>query len=530
MRLTSKIGMAIGLLLFFTLTGVALSVWGGSRLSSLYQRSDHAHRSYQSYLSLSSYTYQLFKQLGDSLLLRERVMGQGERELLFFISSELVSIDSLLKSQDLPGGEAVEEEARIAREMALLIETMAVDYQTVVRAINGSPNGTAWRQSARVLDKRLDDEFEPLLAAALAKSKSRAERAAAEESALTSRFQQLTLYFTLIFIVATAALIYWVQREIRLPLQRLLAGAEALEAGHGDHRISTSSGGSEFTAVAGAFNQMASTIDQRHRGLDDVKSQLELAVEERTAALQQALQQVTELDETRRQLLADVSHELRTPLTIVRGEADLALRGREKPVESYRESLRVTKVAAEHMTRLVEDLLFVAKAESNKITLQRESYNLVAQVQQLLPLLSHLGSPEKDIGAFRFSHELEELWVAADADRIRQVILILVENAFRYGDAPWGIELVSFEGSVVLSVHNRGKVLSEREQLLLFERFYRGSDSAIHYNKGTGIGLPVAQAIVSAHGGELCVESTEVEGTRMYFKLATVPPNTGANS
>ena len=529
MRLTSKIGMAIGLLLFFTLSGVALSVWGGNRLSSLYQRSDHAHRSYQGYLSLSSYTYQLFKQLGDSLLLRERVMGQHERELLFHIKSELVSIDRLLQSQHVSGAAALEE-AHIAREMAGLIETMAVDYQSVVRAINRSPKGNVWRQSARALDKRLDEQFEPLLAAALAKSKTRAKLAAAEESALTTRFQRLTLYFTLIFVVASAALVYWVQREIRLPLQRLLAGAEALEAGHIDHRVSTQSGGSEFTAVAGAFNQMASTIDQRQRGLNEVKSHLELAVEERTAALQQALQQVTDLDETRRQLLADVSHELRTPLTIVRGEADLALRGREKSAENYRESLRVTKDAAEHMTRLVEDLLFVAKAESKQVTLQCETYNLVAQIQQLLPQLYHLGSSSIDSEAFNFNHDKDECWVSADADRIRQVVLILVENAFRYGDAPWGIELVSRLDSVVFCVRNRGKVLTDRQMALLFERFYRGSDSAVHYKKGTGLGLPVARAIVHAHGSELCVESSELEGTCMYFHLATVSTSTGVNS
>lgn len=529
MRLTSKIGMAIGLLLFFTLSGVALSVWGGSRLSSVYQRSDHAHRSYQSYLSLSSYTYQLFKQLGDSLLLRERVMGQHERELLFHINSELVSIDRLLQSQHASSA-AVLEEAHIAREMAGLIEAMAVDYQSVVRAINRSPNGIVWRQSARMLDKRLDDQFEPLLAAALAKSKTRAKLAAAEESALTTRFQRLTLYFTLIIVVATAALIYWVQREIRMPLQRLLVGAEALEAGHIDHRVSTQSGGSEFTAVAGAFNQMANTIDQRQRGLDEVKSQLELAVEQRTAALQQALQQVTELDETRRQLLADVSHELRTPLTIVRGEADLALRGLEKPAESYRDSLRVTKDAAEHMTRLVEDLLFVAKAESKQVTLQCESYNLVAQVQQLLPQLYHLESQKNGSGTFSFNHDKEEIWVSADADRVRQVVLILVENAFRYGDAPWGVELVSHVKSVVLCVRNRGKVLSDRQMSLLFERFYRGSDSAVHYKKGTGLGLPVARAIVHAHGSELHVESNELEGTCMYFHLTTVSTGPGASS
>lgn len=528
MRLTSKIGMAIGLLLFFTLSGVALSVWGGNRLSSLYQRSDHAHRSYQSYLSLSSYTYQLFKQLGDSLLLREQMMGQRERELLFHIKSELVSIDRLLQSQHAAGAAA--EEAHIAREMAGLIETMAVDYQSVVRAINRSPNDSVWRQSARALDKRLDEQFEPLLAAALAKSKTRAKLAAAEESALTTHFQRLTLYFTLIFVFATAALVYWVQREIRLPLQRLLAGAEALEAGHIDHRVSTQGGGSEFTAVAGAFNQMASTIDQRQRGLHEVKSQLELAVEERTAALQQALQQVTDLDETRRQLLADVSHELRTPLTIVRGEADLALRGREKSTESYCDSLRVTKDAAEHMTRLVEDLLFVAKAESKQVTLQCENYNLVAQVQQLLPQLKHLGSQRGGSETFDFSYEGSEIWISADSDRIRQVILILVENAFRYGEAPWGIELVSQLESVVLRVRNRGKVLSERQMSLLFERFYRGSDSAVHYKKGTGLGLPVARAIIHAHGSELRVESNELEGTSMYFHLANVSTSVGAVS
>lgn len=530
MRLTTKISLALGLMLFIALTGAALSAWGGSGMSRLYQQSVAANGSYQSYLSLSSHTFQLFKQLGDSLLLRERVIGQRERELLFQIKSDLAAIDTLVEELRVLELPSAKEESQIAENMADLIGAMVVDYQAVVRTINSSPSGNAWRQSAGALDVRLDEEFEPLLRSALYKAKLRAVMASEEESTLAGRFKQMTLYFALSAIVLTGFLIVWMQREIREPLQRLLAGAEALETGDTFHRVPVSRSSTEFSAVAGAFNQMAHKIDERQRGLVEVKSQLELAVEERTGALQQALQQVTELDETRRQLLADVSHELRTPLTIVRGEADLALRGPEKSVDSYRDSLRVTKDAAEHMTRLVEDLLFVAKAESKQVTLQCERFNLVAQVQQLLPQLYHLGSHTKGAEGFSFSHDNDEVWVSADADRIRQVVLILVENAFRYGEAPWGIELVSQLKSVALCVRNQGKILSERQMSLLFERFYRGSDSAIHYKKGTGLGLPVARAIVHAHGSELCVESNEREGTCMFFHLATVSADSGASS
>ncbi len=522
MRLTTKISLAFAFLLVISLGGGALTVWGSSRFSALHQQSDLAHRSYQRYLSLSSHTYQLFKQLGDSLLLRESVMGLRERELLFLIKLDLVAIDRTVELQQAFSPEVKLDDAGIATDMAELIEFMLVEYQYVVREINRSPSGSGWRRTAKSLDARLDDEFESLLEAALTNAKFRATKSSQDQAALAEHYTQLAVFFAVLASFATLLLVYWMQREIKVPLRRLVAGAEALEAGDTEHRLALENDSVEFSAVAGAFNQMALKIDERQRGLGETNSLLEQAVQQRTVELERALERVTDLDSRRKLLLADVSHELRTPLTIVRGEADLALRGQPKSEQQYREALRVTKDAAEHMTRLTEDLLFVARAASNQVPLQSQRYDLHAQLQQLLPQLRHLQSKNKDLQLPSIQADTGEYWVNADPDRIRQVVIILVENALNYGQPPWSISLTEVAASVRVTVSNRGNVLSEEEQEQLFDRFYRGSNASEHYGRGQGLGLPVAQSILKLHDAEIRCESSEEFGTRMFFDLQLV--------
>ena len=136
---------------------------------------------------------------------------------------------------------------------------------------------------------------------------------------------------------------------------------------------------------------------ERQRGHElEAQQELEAQVAERTAELAEANRRLTELDEQRVRFLADVSHELRTPLTVLRGEAEVALRGMSKPEAIYRESLQLIVNQAADMGRLVEDLLFLARSEAEEIRYEFR----VLRMAMSLPTRSTM--PPRSRGAGRY--------------------------------------------------------------------------------------------------------------------------------
>jgi len=240
-------------------------------------------------------------------------------------------------------------------------------------------------------------------------------------------------------------------------------------------------------------------------------NELEAAVHSRTRQLEGVLSEMETATENRKRLLADVSHELRTPLTIIRGEADVALRGGDKPAEDYREALSRASDAAAHTSRLVDDLLFVARSEAGAAKLDVAEIDLVALARgaaQLVdrPVEMALSSPTA--------------LVEADAQRLRQCVLILLENAARYGGAGVTIRVDKSVGGYRVAVEDNGPGMTEEERSRAFQRYFHGSDAASHYSEGVGLGLPVAKSIVDAHGGAITIDERAGGGLIVAF---TVP-------
>lgn len=226
-------------------------------------------------------------------------------------------------------------------------------------------------------------------------------------------------------------------------------------------------------------------------------------------------------EENRRRLLADVSHELRTPLTIIQGEADIALRGREKTPEVYREALEKSREAAKHTARLVDDLLFVARREAGEARLRLEAVDLARLLPEVID--DHRALADGRGGGITFSSAVDAAPVRGDCDRIRQVAVILMDNALRYGDSRVEVALRAAPGGFAVAVADDGPGMTEEEQERAFERFFRGSNAASRYREGSGLGLPVAKAIVEAHGGQIALQSGPGEGTRVTFTLPLRP-------
>ena len=112
-----------------------------------------------------------------------------------------------------------------------------------------------------------------------------------------------------------------------------------------------------------------------------------------------------------------------------------------------------------------------------------------------------------------------EAQIRGDMGRIRQIILILLENAFQYGGQMIEVRLDSAPRGYAVSISDDGPGMTDDEQSRAFERFFRGSNAAVRYDQGAGLGLPMAKAIVDAHGGEIAVKSSPGAGLTVSFTL-----------
>lgn len=220
--------------------------------------------------------------------------------------------------------------------------------------------------------------------------------------------------------------------------------------------------------------------------------------------------------------IADMSHELRTPLTVLRANAEVAL-DLEGPCV-HTDLLREIVRESERMTRLVEDLLFLARSDAGALPLEWELVNLRALLTELADRSSVLA---REYGAEVYLDLTAEGRVQVDRVRIAQAVLNLVDNAAKYSTPGKTITLSSaLSGSeVVIEVADEGPGIPEQDLPLIFERFYRVDKARVRKQGGVGLGLAIAKSIIVAHGGRIEAESALSKGTKMrcYLPMAAVP-------
>ncbi len=515
----TKLTLSFSGLLAVALVSAVLAFWSAHLAEHHLERSRLAHRVHEQYLSLSSHTYQLFKQFGDALLIGDRDQGSGEAALLAEIRSDISQLRTLIAEEvQLVGDEEIEELellARIERHINVLLGEFA---RLQAGAAGSDPIGYETRLS-EILDTRIDAEFQALIEEALAGEEEEVAEAEAELRVAIALFERAAVIAGLIATITAVSGVLVLRRGLTKPLQRLLHGAEAVGRGELGHRIGVP-GDTELDRVAEAFNQMIAKVAERQDTLSASHEALEQEVSRRTAQLEKLLHTLRQTEANRKRLLADVSHELRTPLTIIRGEADVALRGGERSAEEYREVLNRTRDAADHTARIVDDLLFVARQEAGEVRIQPKEIDLAELVERAVESGRALDETTKTL---TFEKVVQTAMLRADPSRVQQVITILLENALRYGGQEVHVRLDHAPGGFAVTVADNGQGLTEEELAHVFERFFRGSNAAIRYDGGAGLGLPVAKAIVEAHGGRIALTSDPGGGVQARFTLPDRP-------
>jgi two-component system, OmpR family, sensor kinase len=250
------------------------------------------------------------------------------------------------------------------------------------------------------------------------------------------------------------------------------------------------------------------------------------------ARLQSASEQLQAALESQRRFVADASHELRTPLTSIRGNAHLLVRWFSEqagapPRVSVEEVLSDISWESERMSRLVDGLLVLARADADH-ALELEPTRLTpvldSAVRSARVLAEDVDLVVEDLA------EVEDVWVAADADRLQQLVLILLDNAVRYSPAGGRVTL-SAERSprdgrhgIAIDVTDAGPGIPLEERTRIFERFYRGVATR-RDTPGSGLGLAVASWITAEHGATIEVRDAEPRGSTFSVWLPTVPPS-----
>ncbi|MHB8511379.1 MAG: PAS domain-containing sensor histidine kinase [Actinomycetota bacterium] len=221
------------------------------------------------------------------------------------------------------------------------------------------------------------------------------------------------------------------------------------------------------------------------------------------------------LDRAKSDLISTVSHEIRSPLTSVKGFTSTLLHRWDRfNDDQKRHMLRTINSDADRVTRLLTDLLDVARLEAGRLELRRQLIDIPAIAKEVNSRLQ-IDHPDRPLTS-QFSDVFPE--VMADPGKIEQVIHNLVENAIKYAGRG-SVEVTGdFDAEVVsVSVTDHGEGIDPLYHQHLFTKFYRRSGER---TAGTGLGLYICKGIVQAHGGEIAVERSDVSGTVFTFTLS----------
>jgi signal transduction histidine kinase len=233
-----------------------------------------------------------------------------------------------------------------------------------------------------------------------------------------------------------------------------------------------------------------------------------------------AIVPLKEAYERQRQFAADASHELRTPLSVVMASVDVLGNDRSIISPFLQQVIEDMRDEVKKMTKLVGDLLMVARSENQTFKLMTEKFDLIEAAYEVVRKMQPLAD-EKHIKLLFVKQEA--VAIRADVQRIKQLLIILIDNALKYTPSH-GVVTVKVDGDfeknkIRIMVRDTGIGISLKDQHKVFDRFYRVDRARSRDSGGNGLGLAIARDIVNLHNGELYIESKIGEGAAFIVEL-----------
>ena len=269
------------------------------------------------------------------------------------------------------------------------------------------------------------------------------------------------------------------------PLASMAAQAKTITEQNLDTRLDIGRPAAELAVLVDSFNELLSRLDQSF--------------------------------ESMRRFVADASHELRTPLSVIRGEADVAL-SRERSAAEYQQSLATILDESRRLTRLVDDLLNLARADAGHVRLQVHDFYLNELLADCCRSVQPLAAARNLTIECRAAGDLQ---FRGDEELLRRLILNLLDNAIRYTPPGGRVEagLESEDGQVRMQVADTGIGIPEEAAPHIFERFYRADKARSRQDGGFGLGLAIVKWIAESHHGAVSLSSRAGAGTAFTVTL-----------
>lgn len=293
-----------------------------------------------------------------------------------------------------------------------------------------------------------------------------------EYSMFLEMLRNLIIASLLSLTAMTIAIAWYVQKSL-YPLQRLSQLTE---------KISADRLGKEYMQLTNApteVKELAQTFDRM-------------------------LVRLSEAWEHQRELIANVSHELRTPLTLVSGYLQSTLRRGNNLTEMQKEALTIASAEADRTIQLMQDLLDLARADSGGMHFQMQSVIINEFILEVVSMAKKYSDRQINLES-----PSEAIVIKADSNRLRQVLLNLIDNAVKYSptETPVAVKIERQEDSVEINVCDLGVGIPLQQQTRIFERFYRLDESRSRAIGGTGLGLSIVKTLVEGMGGNISVRS-----------------------
>jgi heavy metal sensor kinase len=289
-----------------------------------------------------------------------------------------------------------------------------------------------------------------------------------------------------LLLIGAAAGGYWISTRALAPVDQITQTARTISAQNLSSRLVVPNTGDELQRLSQTLNGMLGRLEA-------------------------AFKKIT-------QFTADASHELRTPVAVMRTRAELSLRKARSP-EEYREVIAEVLAELEKTSALIEQLMFLARADSGAETLHFSPTN----VAEVLREACHQGSALAEAKQVAFAEHIngDSVWIRGDASSLRRLFLILIDNAVKY-TAPSGRVEVSLHrnnGFAIAEVRDTGIGIAESDLPSVFERFYRADKARSRESGGVGLGLSIGRWITEVHAGTIEVQSAPGRGSVFQVRL-----------
>ncbi|HPS46715.1 MAG TPA: ATP-binding protein [Bacteroidales bacterium] len=232
------------------------------------------------------------------------------------------------------------------------------------------------------------------------------------------------------------------------------------------------------------------------------------------------IEELKKMETYRREFLGNVSHELKTPIFNIQGYILTLLDGGLEDPNINREYLLRTEKSIDRMIHIVQDLETISKFESGELIIQKQTFDIVSLVKEVFEFLE-INAQKKNIQLI-FNQVYEKpIMVKADKEKIRQVLINLIDNSIKYGnsDGKTKISFFDMDENMLIEITDSGIGVVQQDIPRLFERFYRTDKGRSREQGGTGLGLAIVKHIIEAHRQTINVRSKIGVGTTFAFTL-----------